>query len=815
MWQGSGLAWRERVRFAWQRAKGVPIQDDLSAFRALALRARSIDLGALSLGDIKARALRLRAGIESSGEREGDLPLCFALAAAACRRTLGLEPYEEQLIAAAAMCEGRVAQLQTGEGKTLAAAFAASLGAMRGPGFHVLTANDYLARRDAEWMRPIYEALGLGVASISGHSSPGERRAAYACDLCYLTARELGFDFLRDGLAYEREALVMRPLASAIVDEADFLLIDEARVPLVIAGGTGGDGVDLGAVDALALSLVRGVDYEVDPEGRRVMLSLEGHRRVEDFAGSRAAGAGLEEPRSLATARLFAALHAHCLLERDVDYVVKEGSVKLVDSFTGRVAERRQWPWGIQAALEAKESLAIGPEGRIYGSIAVQHLMALYPRLAAMTATAVPAAAEFASAYGLGTLVIPPAIPSIRRDLPDLVFWTAADKRQAIVAEILREHARGRPVLVGTASVRESEELASELAAEGLPCVVLNARNDEEEARLVARAGAFGAVTISTNMAGRGTDIRLGGDPRIGAAGGLYVIGTNKHETRRVDDQLRGRAGRQGEPGTTRFFVSLEDPLFVRYGVRDFLPWRYQEAPGEEAAPEAEGPRGPIDDPAVRKEIARAQAIIEGQNSRIRRSLRRFSLIVEFDRRYLRSLRDRALLEGELPRAVEEELARAEAGPGGPAVAGLRPAMLQAFLARADAAWADFLGLVEDLKEGMGLLRYGGKDPGIEYVGRVGDAFEEALRQLEIDAISDCREILSGKAPDSVARAPDRPSSTWTYIVGDDLGLEFEPGLVSGAGALALGPLALPFLVALRALGRRRAPGRGMAPPTL
>ncbi len=301
---------------------------------------------------------------------------------------LGLEPYEEQLVAAAAMCRGRVAQMQTGEGKTLAASFAASFGALRGGGFLVVTANDYLARRDAEWMRPIYERLGLSVASISGRSSRSDRRDAYLADVCYLTARELGFDYLRDGLAYHKEDLVQRPFSAAIVDEADFVLIDEARVPLVIAGRTKGDGVDLREVDVFARSLTEGADYELDPEGRRVLLTLEGQTKLEAFACEDAQGGPQAEPEaqseerlSLVKARLFAALHARRLLARDVDYVVKRGEVKLVDAFTGRVAERRQWPWGIQAALEAKEALEIGPEGKIFGSIAVQHLMALFPEI--------------------------------------------------------------------------------------------------------------------------------------------------------------------------------------------------------------------------------------------------------------------------------------------------------------------------------------------------------------------------------------------------------------------------------------------------
>ncbi len=602
--------------------------------------------------------------------------------------------------------------------------------------------------------------------------------------------------YLRDGLAYDRAELVQRPFFSAIVDEADFVLIDEARIPLVIAGGAVSDGAvsdgaDLRAVDGLARSLAEAVDYEIDPEGRRVLLTLEGQRRLEDFVGTETS----EERLALMKARLFAALHAQKLLARDVDYVVKRGEAKLVDSFTGRVAEQRQWPWGIQAAIEAKEGLAIGPEGRIYGSIAVQHLMALYPRLAAMTATAVPAAAEFASAYGMATVVIPPVRPSIRSDLPDLVFWTEAAKRRALVSEIARAQGSGRPVLVGTGSVRESEALAQALAAEGLGCVVLNAKNDEEEAALIARAGSLGAITISTNMAGRGTDIRLGNDPRIMELGGLLVIGTNRHETRRVDDQLRGRAGRQGEPGETRFFLSLEDDLFERYGVRDFLPEPYRSGPYPEDEVES-----PVDDPVVRKEIARAQAIIEGQNSRIRRSLRRFSLIVEFDRRFVRSLRDEALSSGRLPAAAEAAFGPAMAAEPGTAEA-YRESAVRAFLARLDGTWADHLALIEDFKEGMGLQRIAGKDPGIEYVGVVGDAFDAAIRGLETAAVEDCRAILGGANPEAIPEAPSRPSSTWTYIVEEESGLDLDLGLVSESGLKAMGPFAPLLSFAMRATG--------------
>jgi preprotein translocase subunit SecA len=801
-----------RLRYALERARGIPIESDLGPYMAAARAARAVGTAALSDTELKARA---------RGER--DEALCLALAAEASRRELGLDPFEEQLAAAAAMARGKVAQMATGEGKTLAAALAASFLAMDGRGLHVLTANDYLARRDAEWMRPLYSRLGLSVAAVGERSTAAQRRAAYRADVTYVTARELGFDYLRDGLAYDVAELVQRPFARAIVDEADFILIDEARVPLVIAGASEGDGVDVREIDRVAAALEPGRDCRIDVEGRSVAMTVSGYSRAAALLGLPGADdpgvPGADLPDAV-KARLFAALHARLLLRRDVDYVVKAGAARLVDSFTGRVAEKRQWPWGIQAALEAKEGLEVGPEGRIYGSITVQHLMGLYPFLAAMTATAESAAEEFSRVYGMGTVVVPPARPSARIDLPDAVFWTRGARTAAVVAEVAREHGKGRPVLVGTASVRESEELAAALAAAGIRCVSLNAKNDEEEAALIARSGELGAVTVSTNMAGRGTDIRLGEEARVRELGGLYVIGTNRHESRRVDDQLRGRAGRQGDPGATRFFLSLEDELFERYGVRGFLPEPYRSgappvaAASSAATADASGMPAAIADPACAREIERAQAIIEGQNSTIRRLLLKRSLIVEYDRRYARALRDAALRELALPPAVEEALA-ASAGHARAAAAG--GFLAETFIARLDAAWADHLALVEDVKEGIGLQLYGGKDPSREYLSIVSAEFERAMRELEADAVGDGMELLCAEthgcddAPGadgaSRRRAPPRPSSTWTYVVDEEKAPGLDLSAVAGLPAAIMGPLAFPLFLAERAfkaLGRRR-----------
>ena len=772
----------DRISRLLDEAGGHPVEYDLAPYEALARRIRAVDLHDAADGDLKGRAQALRAGLSSRGEGEEDLVLAFALAAEAARRRLRLEPYDEQLVAGIAMYGGKLAEMQTGEGKTLAAVLPSCLHALAGRRMHVLTANDYLARRDAAWMGPVYDALGLNAAAIGEGAGKADRKAAYRADVLYITAREAGFDHLRDQLCYEPGDMVQGDLEAVLVDEADFLLIDEARIPLVLAGATDSDGLDVARVDRLARALRPGLDYGVDPEGRRVWILPEGHERIGREFGIE----GIHEERGAPWfARMHAALHAHALLRRDVDYVVKGDRAELVDEFTGRVADRRRWPYGIQAALEAKEGLTVHPEGRLLASLTVRDYVGQYGRIAAMTATAVPSAVELHGSYGLATVVIPPARPVRRIDLPDLVFRSREAKTKALVAEIASVHRTGRPILVGTASVRESEGLAERLARSGVDCRVLNARNNEREAERIAAAGRLGAVTISTNMAGRGTDIRLAGPEaaadavpeaadgtardaardaeyrRILELGGLYVIGTNRHESRRVDDQLRGRCGRQGEPGSSRFFISLEDPLFERYGIRAFLP--------RDADP---GGEGPIMDRRVLREIDRAQRIIERQNHDIRRTLAKYTGVVELDRRYVRQLRMEALREGRLPAGIEAL----------PAPAEHRGLLVQAFLGRLDEFWADHLRDVDDVKEGIGLVRYAGKEPGMVFLNRMADAFEKGLAGVEESVIRDYGRIRDGAAPAVLgSMGVKRPSSTWTYQV-DDTGREsFRLSTIAGS----------------------------------
>jgi preprotein translocase subunit SecA len=754
---------RDRIAYTLSTARGVPIEYDLRPYASTVVDIRAIELENESEETLTRMAAELRDRLRSGSDPTDELPCCFALAAEASRRRLGLPPYDGQLIAGIAMHRGKLAQMPTGEGKTLAAVFPACCAALAGRHVHILTANDYLARRDALWMGPIYDLLGASVASIAAASPPHERRIAYRADVTYLTAREAGFDYLRDGLCVSCQDFVQGRLETAIVDEADFLLIDEARVPLVIASNADLDAVDPRQADMVARTMRRNHDYSVDPEGRRIEILLPGHRRIEAAFGV----AGIHEENGAdCFARVYASLHAHELLRPDIDYVVKDGGIGLVDEHTGRIADRRQWPWGIQAALEAKEGLSIRAEGRVYGSITVQHLMGLYEGIAAMTATAVPSAVELLEVYGLATVIIPCEKPLRRSDEPDRVFATREEKMEVLVAEIAQSHAKGRPVLVGTGSVKESREVAERLRAAGVGCEVLNAADDAREAELIAMAGQRGAVTISTNMAGRGTDIRLADDPVVEQSGGLLVIGTNRHESRRVDDQLRGRAGRQGEPGSSQFFVSLEDPLFERYGVREFLP--------RDCA---------LNDPRVLREIDRAQSIIEAQHHSVRRLLRKYSQLVELDRRRVRAFRDAALREGELPDLIEQNLP----------FPGVRAEAVAAWVALLDAFWADHLLLVEEVREGIHLERYAGRDPGLEYIHRIGGAFDRSLAAAEEAVASACaRRVHDPNALSFRTLGIRAPSSTWTYQVDDEAPIRFSIASAMGLGigeAIAAGPI--------------------------
>lgn len=770
-----------RLRRFLDRWRGRRVEYDLAPYlpTLAAINARENELEACSDDSLAARAQRLR-----DAARDGDPPdalVCdiYALVREVARRALDMRPFDVQIVAALVLRDGKLAEMQTGEGKTLVAVLPAVFHAYTGTRTHVLTCNDYLARRDATWMGPLYERLGVRVRHVEAAMRPGERRAAYDADVTYVTAKEAGFDYLRDGLCYDPSERVHRPFESAIVDEADSILIDEARIPLIIAGSRAPQPHNATRMAALAALLDPIVHYETDRPGRNIVLTDLGLRRVEREIGC----GSLHDPVNTPwLTGITVALHAKELLRRDVDYIVRGGAIELVDEFTGRVVTDRQWPDGLQAALEAKEGLRFRREGTALGTITLQHFFALYDRLAGMTATARPEEDELVEFYGLGVVVLPTNRPCIRRDRPDRVFTHREAKHRALLAEIARLHDAGRPALVGTASVRESEELAAKLRGAGLPCEVLNAKTDELEARIIADAGALGAVTISTNMAGRGTDIRLGGaDERahdaVVALGGLSVLGTTRHESRRIDRQLRGRAGRQGDPGTSRFFISLDDEMIVRYGVDDVIPARRRARQSD-----------PVDDPAVRFRIDWCQRLIEGQNFDLRRTLRGYSMLVEEQRRVVRALRD-GLLTGAEP---ADRWARGDAAKHArfvDLVGADRAAWIeqQVSLQCLDRLWADHLAAIADLREGIHLMRLGSRDPLTEFAREAHRLFSALRARLDDDIAGVFGEIDLGQGPPDPARFGIRgPSSTWTYLIDDNPFRETLELHVGGSIALSI-----------------------------
>ena len=752
-----------RLAEFFYRARGRFVELDLAPYQKLLARINKLDFEAEADGLLKGRSAGLMARARQGAAADDLLIEGFALVRESARRVLAMRPFDVQVLAGIVMHRGKLVEMQTGEGKTLAAVLPAYLNALAGRGVHVLTFNDYLARRDAQWMGPLYRFLGLSVGSVQEGMSPRERREAYACDVTYVTAKEAGFDFLRDHLCTVQEDLVHRAFHYAIVDEADSILVDEARVPLVIAGSTEACRIDPYRAAAMVRSLDSQRHFKSDEFARNVRFTELGFDKLESELGC----GSLHNAENLdLLTELSLALHARVLLRREVDYIVRNGRVELVDDFTGRVAANRRWPDGLQAAVEAKEGVELQSQGIIRGSITLQHFLRLYPKLAGMTATAQPAAEELYTFYDLGVVVIPPNRPCVRSDGPDAVFTHKEAKDRALVAEISRVHRAGRPVLVGTASVAESERLAALLAETGIECEVLNARNDEHEAQIVAQAALPGAVTISTNMAGRGTDIKLGGDPpqncqRVKDLGGLYVIGTNRHESRRIDDQLRGRAGRQGDPGESRFFISLEDDLIDRYGIRRLLSSSYQDLRQDE----------PLDDLSASRAIARSQLTIERQTFEIRRTLWRYASLVENQRKKIHERREAILLDPEplnllATRATEryEQLQRTI----GERV--LDQVERQISLFHIDQCWAEYLVRVADIRDNIHLVVLGGMyDPLDEFHKMLGREFGSLLETIDARIVQTfCSAEITEKGLDLAKEGLAGPSATWTYLISDN-----------------------------------------------
>lgn len=710
----------------------------LQGYRDKAELIRKRNLETWDEKQFQGESLRLKKEARSGTLLDELLVDAYALVCEAAKRTLGLQPYDVQIMAAIALHEGFVIEQHTGEGKTLSAVMPAYLNALTGEGVHVLTFNDYLAHRDAEWMGPIYRFLGLTVKSVQAGMSLSEKREAYAADITYVTAKEAGFDYLRDTIALDEADTVHRPFHYVIVDEADSLLLDEARVPLVIAGepvSSKSDGIRFAEV---ARQLEQEEHYEFDEFKRNVYLNEAGAAKAESLLGC---GNLYESHNSHLLSSLNCALHAESLLKKDVDYIVRDGKIELIDEYTGRVAENRHLPDGLQAALAAKEGLQSVAGGKILGTITLQHFLSLYPKICGMTATAQVSAMEFEDIYALQVVQIPPNRPNLRIDHPHRIYTHKEAKLKALVQEVSSVHATGRPILIGTSSVGESDMLAEALAAAGVPCHVLNAKNDAKEAEIIAKAGEIGAVTVSTNMAGRGVDIRLGGgNPAqaevVAKLGGLYVIGTHVHESVRIDNQLRGRSGRQGDPGASVFFVSLEDELMLRFGIDKVIPPAYRDLRQDEA----------LEESVLYSKIEYIQRVMMGQNFHIRQELNRYSDMVEEQRRILYAQR-LEILTGETPMGPSEQRVR---------------------LYYIDKFWADHLEDVSYIRESIHLTSLVNRNPIDEFHAQIIQAYEQIPAKINRESANMLAKLGGSNDPAKWEKfGLKTPTSTWTYIIND------------------------------------------------
>ncbi|MEQ1564456.1 MAG: preprotein translocase subunit SecA [Myxococcota bacterium] len=620
--------------------------------------------------ELQAKTAEFRARIEGGAAVDDLLVEAFAVVREVGRRTMGMRHFDCQLIGGIVLHQGKIAEMKTGEGKTLVATLPVYLNALSGKGVHVVTVNDYLAQRDADWMRPIYSFLGMSVGVIlQNERSDGVKRAAYGCDITYGTNNEFGFDYLRDNMKFTVDGLVQRGHAFAIVDEVDSILIDEARTPLIISGPMNAS-IDLyGIIDSVVPMLQREVDFAVDEKAKSVSLTDDGITKIEEKLGID----NLYDPHNMEILHhVNQSLKAHYLFRRDRDYVVKtndhgEREVVIVDEFTGRLMTGRRWSDGLHQAVEAKERVSVQQESQTYATITFQNLFRMYKKLAGMTGTAATEAAEFAAIYNLDTVVIPTNRGVTRLDYDDVIYKTQMEKFRAVVAEIEERNKKGQPVLVGTTSVEKSEIVARLLQRKGIPHEVLNAKNHAREAEIVAQAGRRGGVTISTNMAGRGTDIKLGGDPdklarnqfdpathpeehraaleqwaescrtekeEVLKAGGLFIVGTERHESRRVDNQLRGRSGRQGDPGGSRFYLSLEDDLLRLFSSDKITVWMERMGLEDDE---------PIEHRWITRAVENAQRKVEGHNFNIRKNLLEYDDVMNYQRKGVYEIRRRAL----------------------------------------------------------------------------------------------------------------------------------------------------------------------------
>lgn len=687
-----------------------------------------------------------------TGGREDQLVRYAALAREAAERALGERPYDPQLRGLIGLLDGAVVQMLTGEGKTLVGALAAAGYALQGRRVHVVSVNDYLAVRDRDWMGPVFDLLGVSADSVSGAKSDEQRREAYRAEVVYGSVSEIGFDVLRDRFRLPDEEARVEVRDVVIVDEADSVLIDEARVPLVLAGSTIREEADR-RIARLVAELDAETHIEVSEDRRSVALSPAGIDEVERILDVELYG---DDAQTLAAVNI--ALYARMLVHRDVDYLVSDGEIRLIDAARGRVAQLQRWPDGLQAAVEAKESLETSTSGEILDQMTVEELIHSYTRVCGMTGTALAVGEDLREFYGLEIVAVDPHEPVIRVDEPDRLFTYQESKERAIVEEVARAHAADRPVLVGTRSVAESESLAARLRERGIECEVLNAKDDTREAQIIADAGRAGAVTVSTQMAGRGTDIRLG-DADVAESGGLLVIGAGRYESSRLDDQLRGRAGRQGDPGSSVFFTSLEDELMSRVPEAQ----RFVEE-GDET--------GLITAKRAALLVEHAQRMAEGENTAVHRDTWRFNELMAQQRQLVLDRRDevrtgargpqevRDLLEDDRVAEIEEKISADI----------LDEAIRDLLLFAIDERWVEHLAYLNDLREGIHLRTLAREKPH--------EAFNaesiEAFASFWDDVLDRARTVLLEAEPDEdgldlPAHCLKRPSSTWTYLTTENV----------------------------------------------
>ncbi len=802
--------------------------------KVAAINALEPTISALSDEQFPAKTAELKAKFAAGTALDDLIPEAFALAREAARRTLGMRHFDVQMVGGLALHSGRIAEMRTGEGKTLVATLPAYLNALSGDGVHVVTVNEYLAQRDSDWMGPVFRFLGLQVGVIKNAQSQEEKRAAYACDITYGTNNEFGFDYLRDNLAFRLEDRVQRKLSFAIIDEVDSILIDEARTPLIISGPAEESTELYVKINALIPRLTRQKeedgpgDYAVDEKTKQATLTEAGHEKVEQLmseAGLLREGESLYDAANIRLMHhLNAAMRAHSLYRRDVEYIVRNGEIIIVDEFTGRTMQGRRWSEGLHQAVEAKENVRVREENQTVASITFQNYFRLYAKLSGMTGTADTEAFEFQQIYGLEVVVIPTHRPMIRKDNSDLVFLSEKDKFNAIIEDIQDCSKRGQPVLVGTTSIETSERLAKLLAEKNIRHEVLNAKQHEREAHIVAEAGRPGAVTIATNMAGRGTDIVLGGNPEaelsrvegpteeqraaikeawrqrheaVLAAGGLHIIGTERHESRRIDNQLRGRSGRQGDAGSSRFYLSLDDNLMRIFGD----PTRMKSLMARVGMKEGEA----IESGMLTRQIERAQRRVEQHNFDARKQLLEYDDVANDQRRVIYQQRTDLMAAEDVAEAIvgirEEVTAQLvdqfipggapedQWDPPGLAVAierdfgvslpvtdwvkaeeagdgsGLKTRILQALneayeqkcntvgvpvmryiekevtLRTLDQHWREHLAAMDYLRQGISLRSYAQKDPKQEYKREAFALFSSMLDRIKYDTITTVSKI--------------------------------------------------------------------------